>query len=55
MNPATSAKEHTCYFCGDSEETVLIPICKGCLDSFNEFMEKYLADLTNKSGDRDGS
>ena len=55
MSLAMSSKEHTCYFCGDDEETVLIPICKECLDSFNKFMEIYLAESTNKSGDKDGS
>jgi len=36
---AKASEEHTCYFCGDSEETVLVPICKGCLDSFNRYIE----------------
>ena len=40
---AKSAKEHTCYFCGDDEETVLVPICKGCLDSFNKYIESILS------------
>jgi len=35
---------HLCYYCGDNE-TVLIPVCKGCLDSFNEYID---SELTNK-------
>lgn len=39
---AKSSKKHRCYFCGEKGERVFIPICKGCLNSFNEYIEKAL-------------
>jgi len=38
---SNASKTHACYYCGD-KETVLIPCCKGCLDSFNEYITEIL-------------
>jgi len=49
---AMSSEEHRCYYCGD-EDTVLIPVCKGCIKSFNDFIEEELKEEEKASRTRD--
>lgn len=37
-----ASEEHRCYFCGDHKDVGLIPVCKSCLDSFNEYISQAL-------------
>ena len=39
-NLSQSSEDYDCYYCGN-DGTVLIPICKGCLDSFNKYIEEF--------------
>ena len=42
-----SSEDYTCYYCGE-DGTVLTPICKGCLDSFNKYIEEFCEKGDNK-------